>query len=591
MSWKYISTDTNAWKYASTDINAWKYVSTDVLLPVISDQFAFMYDFASPTIDASGMVTKIEDANNSADYFKSSAVLGDVTKGFNCCKFNNHGSLEGLDVSQHNFGTNDIYIILHFLIYAHTEDVNIGLIEIGSPEGMQLQYRTSNGRVFFFVNDGTNNKYVYNTVGNSSFLDGNIHTLEIKWTRPSNPTLYLDDVELTELGTIDFTDSDDINPASVSVVGSFGNTTTCFYGFISFFGMQFSIPDASDIIDVKSILNERSLSTWRTHSFLTVPIKNHGSKFTAIVGEEFKLYKDSFINQPLGTYVTASYSCDIGGIDGNGDFVATPVAGNIGSHDLIVTIEDSGGNILAAERADLDVIAGENGSGTKKILMIGESTTAGKVSYYDVGISAVLDHLTIEYLGTQEYEGYKHEGYSGKTSYWLVNDSDSPFVKAGVVDIPAYFADNSIDTPDFVHIMLGINDAFQLFSDVPTYDELYAMVGYYNELIVPLLAYDANIQIIISLSITAEGTGAGWAASYGETRDSGLYMHRMLYMRQFLAAYYDYYNYNSRVTVCYSGLFVDRINDYYTTNAVHPKPEAYEDLGKAIAFEMERLLV
>jgi len=228
--------------------------------------------------------------------------------------------------------------------------------------------------------------------------------------------------------------------------------------------------------------------------------------------------------------------------------------------------------------------------------MCGDSLVfLGKDSISD-GINNTIDDSTVTYLGTQGTT-IKHEGYGGYS--WAAFAFGGPFYKAGAINVPAYFADNSIDTPDYVHFRLGVNDCFSHANGDFTDAELNAILGYSKLLIDAFLAFDANLKIVIGLPTSCENTGAGWEHDYAVEYPTYSQDKYIEYIHKFQKGFVDYYdngNYNSRVLVSYETIFLDR-NDGYPktdgihTNGVHPDISGYEQLGSGIALSINKDLI
>jgi hypothetical protein len=556
------------------------------VLSTYSSEVAYIYDMSDVQSHVSGYINNVPNIGNGDE------TLVNGTR-FNVAGYKNVLAMDASSLrtsAVQSVGTNNFYFLTQFIMYPWYLS-SLGILEIGSAEYIRVTYAHTNSSLTVDVLE-TVAGFERCTVGSLVLHDGLPHTLEITWERGSNPVIIVDGVEKAiTSGDITYDDTVAITPDTHTVLGSLGNTNSSVFGAFSFAAWNFGVPSDETRAGLRAVLSQIDLDAWRSRPFMTMPSRDLGGSFFAIVGEEFKIHKNSFVNQPTGTYVDIEMYGTKGEIDVNGDYVFTPEVGDIGVHDLNIMVKDQYGQRLSAEFSQIEVIAAENGSGTKNLMMIGDSLTAGKLAYYDTAISDLLDHLTINYIGTQGTGPYLNEGHSGKTFNWMVDHADSPFTKAGVLDIPAYFTDNTIATPDFIHILLSVNDAFSAFADKPTHTELAAWSADIDALVDGFLAQDAGLKIILALPPTLEATGAGWYASYGTSRDSDLYMYRMMYMRHYMAFKYDAGAYDARVSVIHSGLFLDRINHYNNNNGVHPSVTGYDRLGRALSFEIERLLV
>jgi lysophospholipase L1-like esterase len=307
-----------------------------------------------------------------------------------------------------------------------------------------------------------------------------------------------------------------------------------------------------------------------------------------VVGQEVTIYGDTLIAIPIDNPLVVEYTCDIGTQVGN-NLVITPVAGDVGDHSLRIVFRN-GGYTIEDQTITLAVIA-EAPSGTKKILMIGDSTMNGGAVPYATAIDAILDSCTFTYLGTSgttvgwEWVGHWHNAITGTLP-------TSMFVKAGVLNIPAYFTDNSIDTPDYVFIRLGINDTFShcaIGGNGLTDAEIVAILDDAKTFIDAMLAFDSDLKIVLGLPTLCDKDGVGWDNDY----DTAVYSQDMFIenMHKYWVAFVAEFEggaYDARVDVSYEVIHLDRAN--YPTSGVHPSATGYSQLGIGMAAKFNELL-
>lgn len=301
-----------------------------------------------------------------------------------------------------------------------------------------------------------------------------------------------------------------------------------------------------------------------------------------MVGQGVTIYGDALINVPIGSDLTVTYTCDIGSASGN-NYTITPSVEDIGAHSLRAVFV-SNGIVREDKTFNLNVYAAATDA--IKVLLIGDSTTANGISYIKAGVDAMTTQ-TITYLGTKGTT-IKHEGIPG-ASWLTLASSGSPFYKDGAVDVEAYFVDNSIDTPDYVVIRMGVNDMWSQSQYTPL-TSLNTTIIRAKQIIAGLLAYDENIKVIIALPTICENTGAGWNTNYDET----VYIQDWYieYIHQLWDAYVDEFDagtYDERVSVsAEQAIYVDRNDGYPKTddvhmNALHPDQSGYNQIGNGIA--------
>lgn len=356
--------------------------------------------------------------------------------------------------------------------------------------------------------------------------------------------------------------------------------------------LKASLPLRSVVHD-GTLLN---LPDWTNSPYFNLP----DIGLTLISDKTSTIYGDTLINVPIVNNLTVEYTCAIGAQSGN-NFVITPSASNIGDHSLAVKFKHKG-KLFFQKTIKFTVYALAPDL-SKKILMIGDSLVfnAGAVTAY--GISQVLGFSPI-WLGTQvsPQSGYPvihYEGKSGATWDTFANTANTPFFKAGVLDIPAYFADNTIDAPDYILIRLGVNDAY-INSDNQSVNYgipdacLATIMANAKKFIDAFLAFNPSLKIIVGLPTVCSNTVDGWNANYDETRFiQDTYISNVHKIEKALLDFYANGIYNDRVDTSYEVCFLDRDLGYTKvgglhTNGVHPDYVGYDQMGKGLALALNK---
>ena len=154
--------------------------------------------------------------------------------------------------------------------------------------------------------------------------------------------------------------------------------------------------------------------------------------------------------------LSVTYTCDIGTQSGN-DYTFTPTTAQYGKHALTAVVKN-GSYIIGAFVINVYVDKIVN-PWAFKILMLGDSTNdTNDAPYIYPALNTELNTAAITYLGTLGTAPNKTEGRGGYQ--WASYLGLDPFFIGGVFDVAAYFANNSIATPNIVYIRLGINDVF-----------------------------------------------------------------------------------------------------------------------------------
>jgi lysophospholipase L1-like esterase len=309
-----------------------------------------------------------------------------------------------------------------------------------------------------------------------------------------------------------------------------------------------------------------------------------------MVGQEVTIYGDSLINVPIDNPLVVTYTCDIGTQVGN-NFVITPVAGDVGSHSLRAVFKN--GSYTIEDKTIALTVYDEVAIGTKSILMVGDSLTVGGCTYYAAQINAILDSCTFTFLGTQGTT-VKHEGRSGAEFNWFIDNASSPLVKAEALDIAAYFTDNSIATPDYVYISLGLNDVFgscAVAGDGLTSTEITTIINNAKTLIDAFLAFDASLKILLQIPTITGSSATAFEIDYDpDVYSQNLFIENIhKYWVTFIETFADGV-YDERVDCSYTPIYLDRDNGYndIANSGVHPNATGYEQIGVGMALEVNK---
>jgi len=337
---------------------------------------------------------------------------------------------------------------------------------------------------------------------------------------------------------------------------------------------------------------------WTDNPLFSLP--DYG--ITLMVGKETTIYADNLVNLPINNNMQVNYTCEIGAQVGN-NFVVTPIDENIGDYDLTIVFKNGTREYLT--KTITLTVYGAAPDVAPKVLMIGDSLMFIGASCIAYGINETLAQ-TVSYLGTKiksdagaPYPTVNHEGLNGASWNTFANLSTTPFFKNGVLDIPAYFADNSIATPDYVLIRLGVNDAFFYCDNTNAlFDMPEAAVNTVKadakKFIDAFLAFDANLKVIIGLPTISENTGFGWDSNYDETRYiHDIYIQNVHKIHVALTETYANGVYNNRVDCSFETIHVNRDDDYPKTlgvhnNGLHMTNPGYDKLGQHIALTLNK---
>lgn len=201
-----------------------------------------------------------------------------------------------------------------------------------------------------------------------------------------------------------------------------------------------------------------------------------------------------------------------------------------------------------------------DGSGTKKVLFIGDSITAqGTYIYYLQQLFNADENMSIELLGTKNTAGKAGvgagvpcEGRGGWSAYEYCNNTSfnsdtNPFLNNGVFDFSYYMSQNGFDGVDMVFINLGTNDVTRGKDNVH-YTE---MINCYQTMINSIKAYNANVKIFLWLPPTR-------ALAHNSTRQR---IDQALLANEALIAAFDEQQSNN-IYLVPTGMVVDPYKDY-----------------------------
>jgi lysophospholipase L1-like esterase len=295
-----------------------------------------------------------------------------------------------------------------------------------------------------------------------------------------------------------------------------------------------------------------------------------------LVGTEVIIYGDALINVPIVNNLSVTYTCDIGSPSGN-NYAINPVPSDIGNHGLTMLFKE--GNSIITTKTITLTVSDKVKAGNLKVLRIGDSTLGGEE--IGAGLDLVLADATITYLGTQGTTR-RNEGYGGYSFENFAADDVSPFRKAGVIDISAYFNDNSIAVPDIVYFRLGINDVFRYCASDITDANITGILNYADDIIDAFLVYNSDLKIVIAMPSTCASYTTGWNADYDESIfKQDKYIEIIHRFQSALVTKYAGGIYNERVDCSYEAIMLDRKNGY--ADGVHPNASGYVDLGNGLA--------
>ena len=157
------------------------------------------------------------------------------------------------------------------------------------------------------------------------------------------------------------------------------------------------------------------------------------------------------------------------------------------------------------------------GSGmTRNVMFIGDSITANGLYPKEVVNLFKNDEMNVNLVGTVSIGGVLHEGHGGWTSkdfceVQSFNDYTNAFYNptTKTFDFSYYMSTNKFESVDDVFITLGINDMAKNLG-------IENIIGYYNQMINSIRAYNPKIRIFIGLCILPYSGKYSTAHNYGQ---------------------------------------------------------------------------
>lgn len=325
--------------------------------------------------------------------------------------------------------------------------------------------------------------------------------------------------------------------------------------------------------------------------------------FYAVPGVEMSIYYDNIVLTETPEKYKFEVDCEIGTVDQN-RWTVTPTDSNVGQYSLSVKVTDADGANLGAANTVLQVSKPDAGANrdTCRLLIIGDSLT--NATTYSNEIARLLStpgNPKWQMLGTHKPNsaaaGVAHEGYGGWTWQRFVSQYEpkpdgtnrkrsSPFVYLGKdgkpgLDLPRYFKEECNDQkPDYVIIMLGINDCFSAKQDAID-EKIDGMFTQADILIKALQAAAPQAEVGICLTTPGNSRQEAFYANYKDrySRWGWKKIQHRLVQRQ-IEKFKGRENEN--LFIIPTELNLDIVDGYPVNNGVHPNKVGYQQIGASI---------
>lgn len=190
------------------------------------------------------------------------------------------------------------------------------------------------------------------------------------------------------------------------------------------------------------------------------------------------------------------------------------------------------GTEVAAASTTIVVKASSVGTGVnKKVLFIGDSTTAIGTPIVKLNENFNSDPMDITVLGTRGTAPNNHEAIAGWTARFFRIYANDPVVTTSLngffnpaindFDFTFYMNQKGYASVDYVFINLGINDVFSYTDDATLQTKITEFIADYDYFIASIKAFNANIKIGVCLTIPPNYSQDAFGKAYGngQTRD------------------------------------------------------------------------
>lgn len=241
---------------------------------------------------------------------------------------------------------------------------------------------------------------------------------------------------------------------------------------------------------------------------------------------------------------------------------------------------------------------------TKKVIVIGDSlVNAGVITQTLLDVAAT-DVMAVTLLGTRGTGANKHEGRGGWSIASYTSDyteptyGANPFWIGGAVDFPAYLAANSIETPGWVAVHLGINDVFGQTTDAGAVSTATTAFDALDILITSIKTAGAGVKVALMLPPPPASSQDAFGASYGTGQTRWRFKRNIMLWTQTLITRYAGQE-ASRVYIVPTNTCIDTVNNVSyaasapvnsrssvqlarQNNGVHPETSGYRQLGDGL---------
>lgn len=176
--------------------------------------------------------------------------------------------------------------------------------------------------------------------------------------------------------------------------------------------------------------------------------------------------------------------------------------------------------------------------------------------------------------------------------------SGNPFWISSAVNVPQYLTNNSLDAPDVVIIMLGVNDTFNDTSDLAAASTADASLTLLDALITSIKEINDSVKIALIAPTCPSSSQDAFSTSYGAGQTQWRAKRNMvIYAKALYEKYKD--KEDDRIYICAANVNLDTVNNMPVAaselvnsrstvsvvrqnNGVHPATSGYQQIGDAV---------
>lgn len=267
---------------------------------------------------------------------------------------------------------------------------------------------------------------------------------------------------------------------------------------------------------------------------------NLPDKIYGVVGKQISVYFNNLLDVPVEEYMV-DVTCSVG-MQEKRRWVATPT--DAGTFPLTITLYKNY-KLVKTKKIDFVVKAATVGSGTKNVIVIGDSTINQARPTQRLLDLAATDPMKVALFGTRGTVPNNHEGRGGWTFAQYRTNSQylgtaNPFYNSSTTDFDFsyYMTNQGYAVPNYVILCLGINDTFGFTTDSSVEAAIDAIFVNADFIVNNIKAFNASIKIGLCLTIPPNENQDAFALSYKNDQTQWRYKrNNAIWVKRLIAKY------------------------------------------------------